>query len=237
MFISQDGTLTDSIAAVEAAWHKVAIEIGQDPKHVIAATHGKRAIDNLSRFKPYLKAHEMDEEVSKFEETILFFADAYNHHGPGSRGNSGISPLTDFVSVPGSDETTPELTPLGSTSTSGASSRDSIVSHRVRSPFFPYRLRQILSTLASLRKSHDEGNSPPIIIRDNLQDSGEITALPVAVPIEKVCGDMFEAWQIEATKVDRSVRILPGVKKLMDSIPEGRCAVATSGAKTYGETC
>ena len=46
----------------------------------------------------------------------------------------------------------------------------------------------------------------------------------------------FEAWQIEACAVDRSVRILPGVKKLMDSLPEGRYAVATSGAKTYGES-
>ena len=46
--------------------------------------------------------------------------------------------------------------------------------------------------------------------------------------------DMLEAWQIEAAAVDRSVRILPGVKRLMDSIPEGRYAVATSGAKTYG---
>ena len=45
---------------------------------------------------------------------------------------------------------------------------------------------------------------------------------------------MFEAWQVEAAAVDRSVRILPGVKRLMDSIPEGRYAVATSGAKTYG---
>ena len=45
----------------------------------------------------------------------------------------------------------------------------------------------------------------------------------------------FEAWQIEAAAVDRAVRILPGVKKLMGSIPKGRYAVATSGAKTYGE--
>ena len=44
----------------------------------------------------------------------------------------------------------------------------------------------------------------------------------------------LEAWQIEAASVDRSVRILPGVRKMIDSIPEGRYAVATSGAKTYG---
>jgi len=45
---------------------------------------------------------------------------------------------------------------------------------------------------------------------------------------------IVEAWQQEAASVDRSVRILPGVKRVMNSIPEGRYAVATSGAKTYG---
>jgi len=45
----------------------------------------------------------------------------------------------------------------------------------------------------------------------------------------------LEAWQQEAASVDRAVRILPGVKKMIDSIPAGKYAVATSGAKTYGE--
>ena len=43
---------------------------------MIAATHGKRAVDNLAQFKPHIKAHEMDAEVQAFEESILFFADA-----------------------------------------------------------------------------------------------------------------------------------------------------------------
>jgi len=52
---------------------------------------------------------------------------------------------------------------------------------------------------------------------------------------EKAIQHQIEAWQIEATSVDRSVQILPGVKTMMDSIPKGRYAVATSGAKTYGK--
>jgi hypothetical protein len=44
----------------------------------------------------------------------------------------------------------------------------------------------------------------------------------------------LSAWQIEACAVDRSVQILPGVKRVINSIPNGRYAVATSGAKTYG---
>jgi beta-phosphoglucomutase-like phosphatase (HAD superfamily) len=45
--IVQDGTLTDSIAAVEAAWSAKAEELGLEPEAVIAATHGRRASDNL----------------------------------------------------------------------------------------------------------------------------------------------------------------------------------------------
>ncbi|KAJ2965617.1 hypothetical protein NUW54_g14059 [Trametes sanguinea] len=37
VLFDMDGTLTDSIAAVEAAWGKVANDIGQDPAYVIAA--------------------------------------------------------------------------------------------------------------------------------------------------------------------------------------------------------
>lgn len=61
VLFDMDGTLTDSIAAVEAAWGKVAMDIGQDREYVIAATHGKSAVDNLAQFKPQIKAHEMDD--------------------------------------------------------------------------------------------------------------------------------------------------------------------------------
>lgn len=181
----------------------------------------------------------MDEEVAKFEETILFFADAYNHHGLGSGDIFGsIGPLSDSVSVLSPDETTPELISADSTSSSGVSSRDpSISSPRFRSPSFSYRLRQMLGIAARLRNAQEEEDDSSLVMkRDDVQDAEGIAALPTIVPTEKVRDDFLEAWQIEAARVDRSVRILPGVKKLMDSIPDGRYAVATSGAKTYGET-
>ena len=78
--------------SIEAAWNKVAQDIGEDPGYVIAATHGKRAADNLSHFKPHIKEHEMDDEVTKFEESILFFADAHRLHGPGSKFRDQSSP-------------------------------------------------------------------------------------------------------------------------------------------------
>lgn len=59
----QDGTLTDSIAAVEAAWTAKAEELGMDPEHVIAATHGRRASDNLQDLIPSLKPQHVEQEV------------------------------------------------------------------------------------------------------------------------------------------------------------------------------
>lgn len=37
--------------------------------------------------------------------------------------------------------------------------------------------------------------------------------------------------------IDMSVQILPGVRELINSLPEGKYAVATSGAKTYCHGC
>ncbi|KAF8904813.1 HAD-like domain-containing protein [Mucidula mucida] len=202
VLFDMDGTLTDSIQAVEAAWGKVAKDIGQDPHHVIAATHGKRAVDNLAEFKPHIKEHEMDDEVTKFEESILYFADAYNVHGPGSRRNSTTtSPF--------------ENTPLSSGSATPALTPGSSVASSLRRPSFGTRLGSMLRMSAMPEASE--------LVRNEFN--------PKALKHE------LEAWQIEAAGVDRSVRILPGVKRMMDSIPAGRYAVATLVLKpmvTYG---
>ncbi|KAK7468986.1 hypothetical protein VKT23_003482 [Stygiomarasmius scandens] len=210
VLFDMDGTLTDSIQAVEAAWAKVAKEIGQDPAKVIAATHGKRAIDNLAQFKPHIKAHEMDDEVAKFEESILYFADAYNLHGPGSsRASTSGSPVSS-----NSCSATPSLTPDGSSTTASSSRRSSFTSSgsRSRRSSFANKLSDSLIRLINSRK--EKGWQ----LLDDPQDH-------------------LEAWQSEAASVDRSVRILPGVEKMIDSLPLGRYAVATSGAKTYAYGC
>ena len=73
-------TLVDSIGAVEEAWGGVAKELGQDPDEVIAATHGRRAIDNLRDLKPELRRAsdaDMGPHVEEFETRILKNADEY----------------------------------------------------------------------------------------------------------------------------------------------------------------
>ncbi|RPD75703.1 HAD-like protein [Lentinus tigrinus ALCF2SS1-7] len=168
--IRQDGTLTEA----EAAWSKVAQDLAQVPANVIAATHGKRAVDNLAQFKPHIKAHEMDGEVQAASST----------------------PQSSFSS---SDE---EAAP--------------------RRPSFMTRV----SSHLTLIESHHNA-----MVEEAVYEDDDAWRSNLAKQHE------FEAWHIEACPVDCWVRILPGVKKLMGSLPEGRYAVATSGAKTYVYGC
>lgn len=197
------------------------MDIGQDPEYVIAATHGKRAVDNLAQFKPHIKAHEMDDEVTAFEESILFFADAYHKHGPGSQQTSPAS----------STAGTPVLSPSSSTPSSRSTSRaPSFVGSlsqlaSIRRPSFVNRLTGLL-TMSAVREDEPREFDDPIM-EENHQ-----TFIAEESKLQK---DQLQAWQLEAAAVDRSVRILPGVKNMIASIPEGHYAVATSGAKTYGE--
>ena len=208
---------------MEAAWGKVAQDIGEDPGYVVAATHGKRAVDNLSHFKPHIKEHEMDNEVTKFEESILFFADAHRLHGPGSkfRGQSTQTPVvqTPIVSPNDSDSdiTTPSLTRGPSPPLSIISSNDSD-SNRFS---FGHRLLNLLNFSKVSGDIHIQEFS-------HFDNDSSIDSL--AENSDKC----LEAWQLEAASVDRAIQILPGVKRIIDSIPAGRYAVATSGARTYG---
>ena len=58
----------------------MAEELGEDPEAVIAATHGRRAIDNLRDLKPELRRAsdaDMSPHVEEFETRILNNADEY----------------------------------------------------------------------------------------------------------------------------------------------------------------
>jgi hypothetical protein len=88
-----------------------------------------------------------------------------------------------------------------------------------------------------------DNSSVSSIVPSTISSTGQLVAgspgeladeLAAALSIAN--GDRSNEWELEleAAEVDRAVRILPGVKALLESIPEGRYAVATSGAKTYG---
>jgi beta-phosphoglucomutase-like phosphatase (HAD superfamily) len=195
---AQDGTLTDSIAAVEAAWTRVAREIGADPVFVIAATHGKRAIDNLARFKPHLRPHELGAAVDDFERSILFYADAYarTRAGSGAAGSSTPPLLSDAGSAPSSTESSCVSSPVQS----ALSSTEQLV----------------------------------VVLGPQPEVANGLAAALSAVALQERKRESEREWEVEAAQVDRAVRALPGVKALLASIPEGRYAIATSGAETYG---
>ena len=227
LLCTQDGTLTDSISAVEAAWEKVAQDIGEDPKFVITATHGKRAVDNLSHFKPHIKEHEMEDEVTKFEESILFFADAHRLHGPGSKlrnqPGAGLSTPIDQASI--------EVSSNDSSITTPSHTRGPFPPPSMKSSKFLSFGHRLLNLLKFSVRSGDILIQEPCNYGETIQDDGESDIDYIV----KNTVEGLEAWQLEAASVDRAIQILPGVKKIIDSIPAGRYAVATSGTKIYGK--
>lgn len=122
-----DGTLVDSIGAVEQAWGNVAkgeclhtcvldlcklqltlslnhrpAELKMDPQAVIDHTHGRRATDNLRDLKPELQGTpepEMQPHVKEFEEKILASADEF-HKEVRSRRQSMAEEIVSFFNAP-----------------------------------------------------------------------------------------------------------------------------------------
>ncbi|KAL1973624.1 hypothetical protein VTN31DRAFT_6259 [Thermomyces dupontii] len=45
-----DGTIVDSTDAIVKHWHKLAEELGVDPKTILATSHGRRSIDTLALY-------------------------------------------------------------------------------------------------------------------------------------------------------------------------------------------
>ena len=239
--VNQDGTLTDSIAAVEAAWGAKADELGLDADEVIAATHGRRASDNLQDLIPTLKKEHVEQEVdsqytprlsedlltlpAEFERSILAFADSPPVSRRASRSGSAASSRSN------------------SRSNSVASSRKpSFTSNKQSTGSFG-----TMSSLGPMTPVTDSNNSPaasrrPSTVLSNditkaLTNLSQITSSPKHEPIivDENDGDVFELDEDDI--IDMSVQILPGVRKLIDSLPMDKYAVATSGAKTYCHGC
>jgi hypothetical protein len=73
--------------------------------------------------------------------------------------------------------------------------------------------------------------APPVLVLDEV--SFEMTqSVTIVKPDAKITVE--QTIEVEMTNPDRSIRSLPGVHAMIASIPEGKYAVATSGASTYG---
>jgi len=223
VLFDMDGTLVDSIGAVEQAWGSVAKELGRDEQEVIDHTHGRRATDNLRDLKPELKETpepEMQPHVKEFEEKILASADEYTNEVRSrrqsmaeeirtSRRNSRAASRRG--SVVASTSHTPPNAGSNPPSRKGSFAAD-----------LTKRLAFSGLTKSTPIDSPRESNSPNA--NDNPFDDDDEED-------EEIDLDTLEVDTSDLT--DRSVKILPGVRRMIDSIPEGRYAVATSGATTY----
>ncbi len=178
-----------------AAWGAVAEELGKDVEEVIAATHGKRAVDNLASLKPWIRSHEMDDAVVAFETTILDYADGRRTPSVSSRRGSRSG----------------SRRPSSSAGLSGRKLSQGSLGGGVS----PFGLSQGLSKLSDVNAASKDTSA-----FDDDDDEEEDAALE-------------HAFEEEEEAFDGAIRILPGVKEMIDAIPEGKYAVATSSARTY----
>ncbi|EAL20352.1 hypothetical protein CNBF1620 [Cryptococcus deneoformans B-3501A] len=175
VLFDMDGTLTDSIAAVEAAWTAKAEEFGLEPEAVIKATHGRRASDNLQDLIPNLRKEHIDREVEKFEQSILAFADTPPRSRRSSSASSTRTSRSDSRSMSGSMGPLAPFTPMRSCTPAATK---------------PFSTDEALN-LTSFKLSESRGLEP--------QSDDSV--------FEDEADDL----------IDMSVRILPGVRSLINS--------------------
>ncbi|CAI1654852.1 Phosphatase YfbT [Serratia fonticola] len=73
-----DGTLVDSLPAVERAWTQWAERHGISPQQVLDFIHGKQAITSLSHFMPNATEAELQHEFTRLEQVEAEDTDGVN---------------------------------------------------------------------------------------------------------------------------------------------------------------
>ncbi|GAA5925041.1 uncharacterized protein JCM15063_005798 [Sporobolomyces koalae] len=221
ILFDMDGTLVDSIAAVEAAWSSVAEELGMPADEVIAATHGRRAIDNLKDLKPKLRRltnEQMEEHVVEFEKRILKEADEFTTRVRSRRDSESSSRRGSNQSSrrPSRRSSGSGPNPLLTGLAGGQFGMSKLESPKDK------EMDKVNAKLAAL-DTNDEDRMAQL---DNPFDEDEDDE-------EDSHFDLNEYTEEEIGCRNASIRILPGVRRLIESLPNGRYAVATSSAKTY----
>lgn len=236
ILFDMDGTLVDSIAAVESAWGAVAKALHRDPQEVIDATHGRRAIDNLKDLKPHLRRMsnaEMEPHVEAFETEILRQADHYQNEVRSRRSSAASSKRQSRETSRKNSVINPALNhhhhPEHSYHNNYQPRRKSSLNHSITADGVSSRMAALglkPLTQAPPNGHHSDELNPNSsnIDEDVFDDDDDEDDDSIKTENEEV--DVSDL-------TDKSVRILPGVRQLIDSLPENRYAVATSGAKTY----
>jgi len=90
-----DGVLVDSRAQIEGTWRRFADRNGLDPEHVLAETHGRRAVDLIRVVAPHLDA---EVEAARIEREEIEIADGLRPL-PGARELADSIPPERFAIV------------------------------------------------------------------------------------------------------------------------------------------
>jgi len=96
------------------------------------------------------------------------------------------------------------------------------------------RGRTFLEALTSLEPTPGIMGDDPVVFHHDIPEDGPMITLPVDLDRKEcLAHDVSIALEADADAVDRSIRVLPGVHRIINSIPKDRYAIATSGARTY----
>lgn len=233
ILFDMDGTLVDSIAAVESAWGAVAETLKKDPQEVIDATHGRRAIDNLKDLKPHLRRLsnvEMEPHVEEFETEILRQADDFQTKVRSRRSSAASS-----------KRESRETSRRGSMATHDKSAvrrksslNQSITADGVTSRMTALGIKPLTSAPLNPSKCPSAGANGAISPARPAHETSETVDEDVFADDDDEDSIKTDNEEVDVSDLtDKSVKILPGVRRIIDALPEGRYAVATSGAKTY----
>ncbi|EFP84504.1 hypothetical protein PGT21_019473 [Puccinia graminis f. sp. tritici] len=233
VLFDMDGTLVDSIPAIESAWAAVAKKINKPPAEVIEATHGRRVMDNLKDLYPNLRRMsdaEMAPHVKEFEIEILRQADEYGIEVKSRRSSVASSRRASrAASRTASFAGTPDEKPRRKSNLSQSVTPDNVSARMAAMGIAPLSSNNSSSSIPQAEK---RANTPAEMLAKK----------KLAVLQSSVNQDVFEDGddsddediEIDVSDlVDRSVRILPGVRKMTDSLPADRFAIATSAAVTH----
>jgi len=215
VLFDMDGTLIDSIPAIESAWAAVAKTINRDPQEVIDETHGRRVMDNLRDLKPDLRKKsdaEMAPHVKEFELEVLRQADEYEQEVKSRKSSAASSRRASRKSSMSATSNNKPRTKSGlSQSITGES-----VTNRMKA----------LGIVPMAKIQNEATSSEAISPEEDVKAAIEDDAVFEDDDDEDIEVDVSDL-------VDRSVRILPGVRNFTNSLPTDRWAIATSAAITH----
>ncbi|KAJ2916456.1 hypothetical protein MD484_g4021, partial [Candolleomyces efflorescens] len=90
ILFDMDGTLVDSTAGVEGAWHEFSISYpGIDVHDILSSAHGVRTVDNLRNYCGIQDPELLEKEALRFEQAIV--TSASKDGGSGIKMLPGVS--------------------------------------------------------------------------------------------------------------------------------------------------